>query len=151
MTGISSFTVFKTAKMPLPRFTPYTTLASGLRCAQFPCPASSTVRSCTDYLCLLYLHFFARRTIIISTSSSTNTTLRCPNNASARAMASSSSSLVSFGQQHVTQGLERVVEDVFEKGEGSYVTMKSGRTMLDLTCGIALTNLGQVTFHRLSQ
>lgn len=53
-----------------------------------------------------------------------------------------SSSLVDFGQQHVTKGLGRVVEDVFEKGEGSYVTMKSGRKFLDFTCGIAVTNLG---------
>lgn len=66
-------------------------------------------------------------------------------------MASSSSSLVSFGQQHVTKGLGRVVEDVFEKGEGSYVTMKSGRKMLDFTCGIAVTNLGQLALHYLKQ
>ncbi|KAH9916934.1 pyridoxal phosphate-dependent transferase [Amylocystis lapponica] len=52
------------------------------------------------------------------------------------------SSLVQFGQKHVTKGLGRVVEAVFVKGEGSYVTLEDGRRMLDFTCGIGVTNFG---------
>ena len=61
-------------------------------------------------------------------------------------MASSSqshASLVEFGQRHVTKGLGRVVEAVITKGEGSYVTLGDGRKMLDFTCGIGVTNLGE--------
>ncbi|ETW80968.1 hypothetical protein HETIRDRAFT_445332 [Heterobasidion irregulare TC 32-1] len=57
-------------------------------------------------------------------------------------MATPSASLVDFGKQHVTNGLGRLTEDVFEKGTGSWVTMKSGRRILDFTCGIGVTNLG---------
>ena len=55
---------------------------------------------------------------------------------------SSTSSLVEFGQKYVTKGLGRMTEDVFAKAEGSWVTMQSGRRMLDFTCGIGVTNLG---------
>ncbi|KAI0044978.1 acetylornithine aminotransferase [Auriscalpium vulgare] len=55
---------------------------------------------------------------------------------------STQSSLVEFGQRHVTKGLGRITEDVFQKGEGSWVTMASGRRILDFTCGIGVTNLG---------
>lgn len=34
------------------------------------------------------------------------------------------------------------MEDVFEKGDGSWVTMHSGRKLLDFTSGIGTTNLG---------
>lgn len=54
----------------------------------------------------------------------------------------SHASLVEFGQRHVTKGLGRQVEAVIEKGEGSYVTLGDGRTLLDFTCGIGVTNLG---------
>ncbi|KAI0266995.1 acetylornithine aminotransferase [Gloeopeniophorella convolvens] len=50
--------------------------------------------------------------------------------------------LVDFAQRHVTKGLNRITEDVFAKGEGSWVTMQSGRRLLDFTCGIGVTNLG---------
>ncbi|KAI0949251.1 hypothetical protein AcW1_008920 [Taiwanofungus camphoratus] len=52
------------------------------------------------------------------------------------------SSLVQFGQQHVTRGLKREVDAVITKGEGSFVTLGDGRRMLDFTCGIGVTNLG---------
>lgn len=61
-------------------------------------------------------------------------------------MASSSqshASLVEFGKRHVTHGLGRVVDAVMTKGEGSYVTLGDGRKMLDFTCGIGVTNLGE--------
>ncbi|THH31334.1 hypothetical protein EUX98_g2840 [Antrodiella citrinella] len=54
----------------------------------------------------------------------------------------SHASLVEFGKRHVTKGIARQVEAVIEKGEGSYITLGDGRTMLDFTCGIAVTNLG---------
>jgi acetylornithine/succinyldiaminopimelate/putrescine aminotransferase len=38
--------------------------------------------------------------------------------------------------------LFRFMEDVFEKGDGSWVTMHSGRRLLDFTSGIGTTNLG---------
>jgi len=34
------------------------------------------------------------------------------------------------------------MEDVFEKGDGSWVTMRSGQKLLDFTSGIGTTNLG---------
>ena len=67
---------------------------------------------------------------------------RTPFTIKTRAMATPSASLVDFGKQHVTNGLGRLTEDVFEKGTGSWVTMKSGRRILDFTCGIGVTNLG---------
>ncbi|KAH7925531.1 hypothetical protein BV22DRAFT_1104896 [Leucogyrophana mollusca] len=57
-------------------------------------------------------------------------------------MATSSQSLVAFGQQHVTKGLGRLTEAVMSKGEGSYVSFEDGRRMLDFSCGIGVTNLG---------
>ncbi|KAI0744250.1 pyridoxal phosphate-dependent transferase [Daedaleopsis nitida] len=60
----------------------------------------------------------------------------------ASSSAQSHASLVEFGQQHVTKGLGRIVDAVMIKGEGSYVTLGDGRTMLDFTCGIGVTNLG---------
>jgi 4-aminobutyrate aminotransferase len=56
------------------------------------------------------------------------------------------SELVSFGQKHVAKGLNRLVDDVIQSGEGSYVTMASGRRLLDFTTGIGVTNLGQYLF-----
>ncbi|KAG8826226.1 hypothetical protein FRC19_009459 [Serendipita sp. 401] len=56
--------------------------------------------------------------------------------------ASSSSELVSFGQKHVAKGLNRLVDDVIQSGQGSYVTMASGKKLLDFTTGIGVTNLG---------
>jgi 4-aminobutyrate aminotransferase len=58
-------------------------------------------------------------------------------------MSTSSDSLVAFGQQHVTRGLGRLTEAVMTKGEGSYVTFEDGRKMLDFSCGIGVTNLGE--------
>lgn len=57
--------------------------------------------------------------------------------------ARSSAELVSFGQKHVAKGLNRLVEDVIVQGEGAYVTMSSGRRLLDFTTGIGVTNLGK--------
>ena len=47
-----------------------------------------------------------------------------------------------LAQRHVTKGLNHLTEDVFAKGEGSWVTMHSGRKLLDFTSGIGVTNLG---------
>ncbi|KAI0315223.1 acetylornithine aminotransferase [Amylostereum chailletii] len=59
----------------------------------------------------------------------------------------STAPLVEFGQRHVTKGLGRMTEDVFAKGEGSWVTLQSGRRILDFTCGIGVTNLGEPSQH----
>jgi acetylornithine/succinyldiaminopimelate/putrescine aminotransferase len=56
---------------------------------------------------------------------------------------SSTSSLVEFGKKHVTKGLGRVAEGIMSTGRGSYVTFEDGRQMLDFTCGIGVTGLGQ--------
>jgi hypothetical protein len=64
-----------------------------------------------------------------------------------RAMATSADSLVAFGQQHVTRGLGRLTEAVMAKGEGSYVSFEDGRSMLDFSCGIGVTNLGELLLH----
>jgi hypothetical protein len=70
---------------------------------------------------------------------------------STRTFASSSSpnalsakEYVSFGQAHVAKGLSRLVEDVIQSGQGSWVTMTSGKRLLDFTCGIGVTNLGEL-------
>ena len=51
--------------------------------------------------------------------------------------------LVTFGQKHVAKGLNRLVDDVIQSAEGSYMTMTSGKRFLDFTTGIGVTNLGQ--------
>lgn len=61
-----------------------------------------------------------------------------------RAMATSADSLVAFGQRHVTRGLGRLTEAIMAKGEGSYVSFEDGRTLLDFSCGIGVTNLGEL-------
>jgi 4-aminobutyrate aminotransferase-like enzyme len=61
-----------------------------------------------------------------------------------RAMSTSADSLVAFGQQHVTRGLGRLTEAVMTNGEGSFVTFEDGRRMLDFSCGIGVTNLGEL-------
>jgi hypothetical protein len=50
--------------------------------------------------------------------------------------------LLDFAQRHVTKGVNHLTEDVFVKGDGSWVTMHSGRKLLDFTSGIGVTNLG---------
>ena len=50
--------------------------------------------------------------------------------------------LLDFAQRHVSKGLSHLTEDVIVQGEGSWVTMHSGRKLLDFTCGIGVTNLG---------
>jgi len=52
--------------------------------------------------------------------------------------------LIAFGQRHVAKGLSHLLEDIIQSGEGSYVTMSSGRRLLDFTCGIGVTNLGSL-------
>lgn len=47
-----------------------------------------------------------------------------------------------FGTKHITKGLGRMTEGIMIKGSGSYVTYDDGRTFLDFTCGIGVTNLG---------
>ena len=47
-----------------------------------------------------------------------------------------------FAQRHVTKGLNHLTEDVIVEAEGSWVTMHSGRRLLDFTSGIGVTNLG---------
>ncbi|KAH9032203.1 acetylornithine aminotransferase [Lactarius hengduanensis] len=49
---------------------------------------------------------------------------------------------IEFAQRHVSKGLARLSEDVIERAEGSWVTFRGGRTVLDFTCGIGVTNLG---------
>ncbi|EXJ61667.1 4-aminobutyrate aminotransferase [Cladophialophora yegresii CBS 114405] len=50
--------------------------------------------------------------------------------------------LAEFGTRHVARGIGRLATEVIESGSGSYVTMASGRKMLDFTCGIGVANLG---------
>ncbi|KIL65810.1 hypothetical protein M378DRAFT_161827 [Amanita muscaria Koide BX008] len=47
-----------------------------------------------------------------------------------------------FGTKHITGGLSRLTEGIMVKGSGSYVTYEDGRTYLDFTTGIGVTNLG---------
>ncbi|KAK5057535.1 hypothetical protein LTR84_011535 [Exophiala bonariae] len=52
------------------------------------------------------------------------------------------SKLAEFGTRHVAKGIGRLATEVIESGSGSYVTMVSGRKMLDFTSGIGVANLG---------
>ncbi|KIW88401.1 4-aminobutyrate transaminase [Cladophialophora bantiana CBS 173.52] len=52
------------------------------------------------------------------------------------------SKLAEFGIRHVAKGIGRLSTEVIESGSGSYVTMTSGKKMLDFTCGIGVANLG---------
>ncbi|KAJ7054529.1 acetylornithine aminotransferase [Mycena amicta] len=51
------------------------------------------------------------------------------------------SSLLKYGA-NVTKGIARITPGIMTKGRGSYVEYDDGRTMLDFTCGIGVTNLG---------
>ena len=59
------------------------------------------------------------------------------------ASTTSSAGLLQIGEKHVTKGLGRLTEAIIAKGEGSYVTLHDGRRMLDFTCGIGVTSLGE--------
>lgn len=59
-------------------------------------------------------------------------------------MASSSESLLQIGDKHVTKGLGRLTEAIIANGDGSYLTLHDGRKMLDFTCGIGVTSLGEL-------
>jgi 4-aminobutyrate aminotransferase-like enzyme len=59
-----------------------------------------------------------------------------------RGIATTAEALVALGQKHVNKGVPKLVQDVFEKGSGSWVTMLSGKKYLDFTSGIGVTNLG---------
>ena len=62
----------------------------------------------------------------------------------------SADSLLKIGEKHVTNGLGRLTNVILTKGEGSYVTTHEGKQMLDFTCGIGVTNLGEtskISFH----
>ncbi|KWU45578.1 hypothetical protein RHOSPDRAFT_28732 [Rhodotorula sp. JG-1b] len=52
------------------------------------------------------------------------------------------SSLAQIGAKHVAKGVGRYTEMVMTEGRGSYIKTECGRTILDLTCGIGVTNLG---------
>ncbi len=49
---------------------------------------------------------------------------------------------IEFAQRHVSKGIARLSEDVIERAEGSWVTLRGRGTVLDFTCGIGVTNLG---------
>jgi 4-aminobutyrate aminotransferase len=53
-----------------------------------------------------------------------------------------SSSLLDYGR-NVTHGLARITDGIMTKGKGSYVEYDDGRKMLDFTCGIGVTSLGE--------
>ncbi|KAF7318336.1 Acetylornithine aminotransferase [Mycena chlorophos] len=55
--------------------------------------------------------------------------------------ATDTSSLLQYGA-NVTKGVARITPGIMTKGRGSYVEYDDGRTMLDFTCGIGVTNLG---------
>jgi 4-aminobutyrate aminotransferase len=58
------------------------------------------------------------------------------------ATSSDSASLLDYGR-NVTNGLGRITEGIMTSGKGSYVEYDDGRKMLDFTCGIGVTSLGE--------
>ncbi|KAI0030949.1 acetylornithine aminotransferase [Vararia minispora EC-137] len=59
-----------------------------------------------------------------------------------RGLATTAEALVVLGQKHVNKGVPKLTQDVFQSGQGSWVTMLSGKKYLDFTSGIGVTNLG---------
>ena len=55
----------------------------------------------------------------------------------------SSDKLEAFGVHHITKGLGRIKGGIMAKGEGSYVAYEDGQRLLDFTCGIGVTSLGE--------
>ncbi|BGP11439.1 hypothetical protein JCM10049v2_007346 [Rhodotorula toruloides] len=51
-------------------------------------------------------------------------------------------SLAQLGSKHVAKGVGRFTEMVMTEGKGTYIKTECGRTILDFTCGIGVTNLG---------
>lgn len=47
-----------------------------------------------------------------------------------------------FGAAHIARGVGRMTQMVMSKGEGTWVWDEQGRKLLDMTCGIGVTNLG---------
>ncbi|KAI9104692.1 acetylornithine aminotransferase [Phlyctochytrium arcticum] len=47
-----------------------------------------------------------------------------------------------FGRQRLGRGITRVTENVWERGQGSWVYSTEGKKFLDFTSGIGVTNLG---------
>jgi len=55
----------------------------------------------------------------------------------------SSDKLEAFGVHHITKGLGRIKGGIVAKAEGSYVVYEDGQRLLDFTCGIGVTSLGE--------
>lgn len=61
-------------------------------------------------------------------------------------------SLEDLGRKHVTKGLGRLTEGIMSKGQGSYMHFEDGRKLLDFTCGIGVTGLGDyMNFFEISE
>lgn len=52
------------------------------------------------------------------------------------------SSLVEFGEKHVTHGLARTIKGIIAEGKGSFLTLEDGRQLLDFSTGIGVTGFG---------
>lgn len=79
----------------------------------------------------------------VSTSTTTTTTAMAPSASfTTSAPAAQTSELAAFGEQHVARGVSRLTTNVLKKGSGAWVWNDQGRKLLDLTCGIGVTNLG---------
>lgn len=75
-------------------------------------------------------------TMIPSASVSSSASTRATNNGA------HTSELATFGEQHVARGVSRLTTNVLKKGSGTWVWNDQGCKLLDLTCGIGVTNLG---------
>lgn len=74
-----------------------------------------------------------------STSSAASSTSQAP-----LAPSKGKSEMATFGERHVAKGIGRLTQHVLKKGSGSWVWNDQDEKMLDLTCGIGVTNLGHV-------
>lgn len=52
------------------------------------------------------------------------------------------SSASGFAKTHIAAGIGRMTDFVMKSGKGCRVTLDDGRELLDMTCGIGVTNLG---------
>ncbi|WFC99259.1 4-aminobutyrate--2-oxoglutarate transaminase [Malassezia yamatoensis] len=50
--------------------------------------------------------------------------------------------LAQFAKEHISKGIGRQTDFVFEEGNGCYVTTADGKKLLDLSSGIGVVNLG---------
>lgn len=56
-----------------------------------------------------------------------------------------------FAKTHIAAGIGRMTDYVMKSGKGCRVTLDDGRELLDMTCGIGVTNLGALSIMKIAR